>query len=136
MRTGARRSRRRARQLALIALGMIAVAGCASGTPKARAPVPGMSVVIHLVSFNPQGLQVGSGSAVTWTQQDAGFHTVTSGIASTDATGAVATHPDGTFDSGKLSTGKTFSFTFSTPGVYRYFCQIHPATMRGVVTVK
>lgn len=30
------------------------------------------------------------------------------------------------FDSGVIPYGKTFEFTFSTPGNYNYFCTIHP----------
>jgi len=91
---------------------------------------------IHLIAFTPQALTVKSGATITWTQHDAGVHTVTSGTASTDATGTIAVHPNKKFDSGKLATGKTFTFRFSHSGSYPYFCEIHPGTMHGVITVR
>jgi plastocyanin len=130
-------------RLWLSILAMLAVAACGSSTSadRSRSPsagTPGGSdrVLIHLVAYNPPSLEVASGSKVTWTQQDAGSHTVTSGTVDTDATGTSTTHPDGKFDSGELSTGAVFSQTFQAPGIYRYFCRIHPATMHGVIRVK
>ena len=93
------------------------------------------AVSIRLVAYHPEGLRVPAGTSVTWTQRDPGFHTVTSGTAVVDATGAAAMHPDGVFDSGNLATGGRFSFTFPSPGTYRYFCRVHPATMHGSITV-
>jgi plastocyanin len=39
------------------------------------------------------------------------------------------------WDSGIISDGSSFSFTFDEPGTYRYFCQVHPAQQRGIITV-
>ena len=75
-----------------------------------------------------------AGTTVTWTQEDAGVHTVTSGTV-VQGTGGVTEKPDGTFDSGSIATGNTFEFTFDQAGTYTYFCYIHPATMRGEVRV-
>lgn len=93
------------------------------------------TVTMRLIAFKPGNLTVDAGATVTWKQTDAGFHTVTSG---TVAQGAafVTEEPDGKFDSGEIAKGKTFEFTFNEPGTYPYFCTIHPATMRGEVTVK
>jgi plastocyanin len=51
------------------------------------------------------------GTTVTWTNNDSVTHTVTA-----DA---------GAFDSGALSPGHTYSFTFRTSGTYSYHCSIH-----------
>ena len=40
----------------------------------------------------------------------------------------------GTWDSGLLNAGDSYSFTFTDPGVYWYFCRPHPF-MRGTITV-
>ena len=88
----------------------------------------------YFTSYKPESLRVDAGTAVTWEQQDPGFHTVTSGTVE-QGTGGVTEKPDGRFDSGQLATGKTFSFTFEQPGTYSYFCAVHPATMRGSVQV-
>ena len=50
--------------------------------------------------------------------------------------GDVNESADGTFASGTLATDKTFEFEFAEPGTYPYFCEIHPATMRGEITVR
>ena len=93
------------------------------------------SVTLKLIAFRPAPITVKAGQSVTWTQQDPGVHTVTSGTVEQGAAD-VTVHPDGRFDSKELATGKTFQFTFDTPGTYTYFCKIHPATMRGDVNVR
>jgi plastocyanin len=119
------------------AVAMVALGGCSSKAPtrEAKSTATASSVVLHLIAYHPDTLDVPVDTTVTWTQQDAGFHTVTSGTADVAASGVVTTHPSGIFDSGKLATGKRFEFRFTKAGAYRYFCQIHPATMHGVVAV-
>lgn len=92
------------------------------------------SVVMELIQFKPDSLEVAAGTTVSWTQKDAGAHTVTSGTVQEEG-GGVSQKPDGKFDSGELASGETFKHEFSEPGVYSYFCSIHPATMRGEVKV-
>jgi plastocyanin len=60
---------------------------------------------------------------------------VTSGTV-TQGSGGVTTAVDSKFESGSLKQNASFSFTFTAPGTYAYFCKIHPATMRGEITVK
>jgi plastocyanin len=78
--------------------------------------------------FTPDDITVvvGVNNTVTWTNNDTNIHTVTS-----------TTVPGGAtpFDSGYLGQGQTFTYTFTTPGVYQYHCQLHP-WMTGTVTVK
>ncbi len=40
------------------------------------------------------------------------------------------------WDSQGLSAGQTFSYTFTAPGTYRYYCRFHPDAMRAVVLVE
>jgi plastocyanin len=63
---------------------------------------------------------VAVGTTVTWTNQDSTAHTVTAN--------------DGSFDSGPIQPGKSFSHTFSTAGTVAYHCKIHPS-MTATVTV-
>jgi len=42
---------------------------------------------------------------------------------------------DGTFDSGVLSAGATYSWKATSPGSYAYYCQVHGSMMTGSVTV-
>jgi len=73
---------------------------------------------------------VTAGSTVTW-QVSAGSHTVTQ----CDASFATCP-PSGGFDSGLLSSGGTFSQTFSSPGTIPYWCAFHPTQMRGRILVQ
>ncbi len=75
--------------------------------------------------YKPNPLDVKAGTTVTWTNQDAIEHSVTSGQPPT---------PDAAFDSEFFTQGQTFSFTFAKPGEYAYFCKRHPS-MTGVVRV-
>ncbi len=82
-------------------------------------------VVIDNEAFTPGSIDVEAGSTVTWFNDDDEAHTVTSGTA-----GA----PDGFFDSGNIDANGSFSFTFDQPGLYNYFCSIHP-NMAGTINV-
>ena len=62
-----------------------------------------------------------AGTTVTWTNSDSTQHTVTA--------------DDGSFDSGVLAQGQTFSHTFDTAGTIAYHCTIHP-NMQATVTVQ
>ncbi|HSD57447.1 MAG TPA: cupredoxin family copper-binding protein [Methanotrichaceae archaeon] len=77
-------------------------------------------VDIEGFAFQPATLTVPPGTTVKWTNQDNAPHTVTS--------------IDGKFDSGSLNKGQEFSFNFTEPGVYDYYCKIHPS-MRGQIEV-
>ena len=72
-------------------------------------------------TFGPEKLTVKAGTTVTWTNEDDIPHTVAS---STKA-----------FKSKALDTDDSFSFTFTTPGTYEYFCSLHPH-MVGTVVVE
>jgi plastocyanin len=77
--------------------------------------------------FDPDVINVATGTTVTWKNNDKVSHTVTSGNPSDNQTGTV-------FDSSLIASGKDFSFTFNNPGTYNYFCQVHP-WMTGQVIV-
>lgn len=77
--------------------------------------------------FSPKDLTVNVGDTVLWTNNGGNVHTVTSGS---------GCNRDGIWDSGNLSPGQTFSFTFTTAGTFPYNCQIHCGFgMVGTVTV-
>jgi plastocyanin len=80
-----------------------------------------MEVAIDNFAFGPTDLTVAVGTTVTWTNRDDIPHTVVS--------------TDKVFKSKVLDTDEKFSFTFSTPGTYPYFCSIHPK-MTGKVVVQ
>ena len=87
---------------------------------------PAANVTIKLFQYQPGRIQVKAGTTVTWLNEDEIFHTVT----------AVA--PEGKcggFDAPLDGKGKSFSFTFSQPGVYTYYCDRHEH-MRGEIEVR
>lgn len=90
------------------------------GATGGTAPTPG-AVKITNFTFDPASVEVTAGSAVTWTNDDSTAHTVVA--------------DDGTFQSGDVATGGTYSFTFAKPGTVKYHCSIHPS-MVGQVVVK
>jgi plastocyanin len=97
-----------------------------STTPaQGQQPQSQAQVVMTNNTFQPAQLQVVAGTTVTWTNQDSVPHTVTAGTRNS---------PSGLFDSGNVDPGGTFSFTFTDPGTYDYFCSIHP-NMDGTITV-
>lgn len=87
----------------------------------AAAPAKAQTVAIKNFAFVPQVITVAPGTTVTWTNADEDPHTVTAN--------------DKGFHSAALDSGGTFSFTFTTPGDYAYFCSLHPH-MTGKVIVK
>jgi len=91
-----------------------------SSAPALANPV--VPVAVYEKYYQPKAINVSVGTTVQWTNAGKHFHTVTS---------------DGKdWDSGKLSPGEVFSYTFNRPGTYPYHCAIHPDVMRGVVVVK
>ncbi len=84
-----------------------------------------VNVSIVDFAFSPQNITINAGDTVVWTNNGAAPHTSTSGT--NCPTG------NGIWDSGILSTGQAFQFTFTQPGTYQYFCSIHCFT--GTVTV-
>jgi amicyanin len=99
------------------------VAGVASVFLLAATPVQAAdatAVKIANFTFGPQELKVKVGTTVTWINEDDIPHTVVSPT---------------NFRSKALDTNDTFSFTFTTPGTYKYFCSLHPH-MTGTVVVE
>ena len=96
-------------------------AGAAHVTASAQAKPATIDVKIDNFTFGPAELTVKAGTTVRWTNRDDIPHTVVS--------------PDKVFKSKVLDTDEQFSFTFSTPGTFPYFCSIHPK-MTGKVVVQ
>lgn len=77
--------------------------------------------------YIPLNLEVTTGTAVTWINDDSVPHT----IQSLDEKGAII----GLFNSAPLKTGEIFEHTFDESGVYNYYCSFHPWRV-GLVTVR
>lgn len=100
-----------------LALG--AIAGLVLTTTAAQAA--NVEVKIDNFVFNPQTVTVKAGDTVTWVNHDDIPHTATS--------------KTGAFRSKALDTDDKFSFTFTTPGTFAYFCALHPH-MTGSIVVE
>ncbi len=104
-------------KLSRVALGLCVAVLLLSTAAKADT----VDVSIQGFAFIPQDLTVSHGTTVRWTNLDGPPHTSTS--------------DDGIWDSGTLSTGQTYTFTFGPSGIYPYHCEIHP-TMTATITVE
>jgi plastocyanin len=100
---------------------MLTTVGRARGGGAQEKAPAGVAVKIDNFSFGPAAVTVPVGTTVTWTNRDDIPHTVVS--------------TDGVFKSKALDTDDTFSFVFSKPGIYSYFCSIHPK-MTGQIIVQ
>lgn len=85
----------------------------------AKRPSQSYSIEIKDFSFGPMMLTVPAGATVTWTNKDEEPHTVFSS--------------DDVFKSKALDTDEKFSFTFTKPGTYKYFCSVHPKMVGAIV---
>lgn len=86
----------------------------------------GNSAIANQGFYVPLNLEIMRDTTVTWHNEDNIGHV----IQSQDGHGNLTS----TFNSNILNTGDTFSYKFVNPGVYYYFCTIHP-WRTGVVTV-
>ncbi|HLX33666.1 MAG TPA: plastocyanin/azurin family copper-binding protein [Candidatus Limnocylindrales bacterium] len=113
--------------LALAVLGLLALAWA----PTLAAGPNAISIVG--TTFQPSTLTVNVGDTVTWTVTQAVSqpHSVTSGTGPDDPNSGKL------FDSGirLQNNGDSFPFTFTAPGTYPFYCQVHPTTMTGTITV-
>jgi plastocyanin/subtilisin-like proprotein convertase family protein len=90
-------------------------------TPTPACTPSTVGVSIENLAFNPQVLDIHLGQTVQWTNND--------------VTAAHSTTSDSLmWDSGNLTPGQSFSYTFTAPGMYPYHCRIHP-TMTGTIRV-
>lgn len=81
------------------------------------------SVQMVNYAFAPASITVNEGDTITWTNQDTAPHTVTT------------TSGPQSLNSPYLSKGQSWSYTFSAPGTYEYYCTVHP-DMRARVVVR
>jgi len=88
-------------------------------SPAFAADAPANQIVINEYMYMPATLNVVTGTKVTWVNHDEVPHTVV------DA--------DKAFHSAALDTDDTYSFTFTKPGTYHYFCTLHPKMVGTIV---
>jgi len=94
-----------------------------TATQSAKVDMKGAAGNPNSPGFSPSTITVviGVNNTVVWNNDDSVPHTVTAN--------------DGSFSSGNLNPGDSYSFTFTTPGTYAYHCSYH-SWMKGTVIVK
>jgi plastocyanin len=100
---------------------MVAVLAAVAAFAAQSALAADLEVDIDQFTFYPQRITVKAGTTVTWVNEDDVPHTVASSSK--------------LFKSKALDTKDKFSFTFTTPGTYEYFCSLHPH-MTGAIVVE
>ena len=107
--------------LAILLASQVAGWGQSAGAAAQDAKAAPVEVKIDNFSFTPATITVPVGTTVRWTNRDDIPHTVVS--------------DDQKFQSKALDTDDQYSYTFTKPGTYGYFCSIHPK-MTGKVAVQ
>jgi plastocyanin len=105
----------------LLATDLLVARATGAGKP-AKGPKPVThQVVIDKMKFIPAALTIKPGDSVVWVNNDVRDHTV-------DAA-------DGSFSSGNIGPGASFTQAFTKAGNHGYACSLHPR-MRGTISVK
>ena len=104
---------------------MLFVDSCSKSNTSYTAPAGGGGTTTSTINIKgmafPSSITVAKGVTVTWYNQDATTHTVTS--------------DDGTaFNSGNVPAGTSFSYMANTAGTFAYHCNIH-SNMHGTLIV-
>ena len=107
--------------IAMLGFALILAVVLRSATATGQAaPAQATQITVDNFTFSPEIAEVSVNSTVNWTNKDDVPHV----IASTD----------GMFRSKGLDTDDHYSFKFTKPGTYSYYCSIHPK-MTGKVIV-
>jgi plastocyanin len=100
-------------------LGVRAASGTSIADAGSNAKV---KVTIERFAYDPSPLRVDPGTKIVFDDEDGSItHT--------------ATAKNGSFDTGDIKVGTTKSIVLRKPGVYKYYCTIHPF-MHGKIVVK
>ena len=89
--------------------------GAASGSGSVNVEMKGFA-------FSPKELSVKVGAKVTWTNMDSAGHDVKA--------------TDGSWGSGTLTNGQTFSKVFDKEGTYAYVCTFHSGMTGTIIVTK
>jgi plastocyanin len=93
-------------------------AACAAA-PAGTAPT--VTVTIKNFAYSPEPVTAKVGDVIGWMNNDTTPHT--------------ATLDDNTCTTDTINVGASGALTFSAPGTYAYHCTIHPAIMKGTITI-
>jgi plastocyanin len=105
---------------ALAVLFALLLAACSQAATPATPVATNQVDLPRSYRFAPEDITVPTGTEVTWTNHDNFTHSVR------------------LLDSGEvqlMKPGESVSHTFTTPGLFRYDCSLHPKDMHGSVLV-
>jgi plastocyanin len=101
--------------------GQVGAARDSLATERATASrATGVTIVDY--AFDPKDVTIKPGATVRWTNTG------------TDKDGHTVTADDGSYDSGVLKEGDTYTHTYDAEGTFSYICSVHP-NMKGTVVV-
>jgi plastocyanin len=112
-------------KFSILGIGILSIVlGIGSGSAAHAAsadsqPASESAVEIDNFSFSPGTITVPMGTTVRWTNRDDIPHTIVS--------------DDKAFKSKALDTDEQFTYTFTKPGTYTYFCGLHPKMTAKIV---
>lgn len=109
--------------IAVVTLGLALGAGAGARPvegPADKAAANPAAIKIDNFTFGPATITIPAGSTVTWTNND-------------DVPHVVSSDDNKLFKSKALDTDDRFSFTFTKPGTYNYYCAIHPKMTAKIV---
>ena len=116
--------------LLVVTIGSAMAIACSGSSSSPSAPSSGSGTNVSIVSgssnltttaYAPNPVSISVGGTVTWINNDTTAHT--------------ATGNTGSFDSGTIGPGGSFSRTFTSAGSFPYHCTLHPG-MVGTVNVQ
>ena len=107
---------------AILAVAIVLTAGARLGLAANSGDIPAGAATVKIdnFSFGPATITIPAGTTVRWTNNDDVPHVVTS-------------DDNKMFKSKALDTDDHFSFTFTKPGTYNYYCAIHPKMTAKIV---
>ncbi len=112
-----------------IALSVALTTGCGGGdadrTAQSMMRPAANEVAAFDFGFRPADIRVRAGDVVTWRNVGREIHTVKELPGSKER-----------FFSRALDANESYRHRFTRAGTFRYFCTLHPAQMRAVVTVR
>lgn len=94
------------------------------GCKKTKNEAPGENeIFLEYKTFNPTQLEVVKGTTVTFINKDNADHTATS---------------TKLFDSGRLRSGESYTYTFNDAGIFYFYCNYHSSNSQeqGAILVK
>ena len=107
----------------------VVLAACSSAAPAASSavvdskPASGsVNIEMSGFAFSPKELTVKVGTKVTWTNLDSAGHDVKA--------------TDGSWGSGTLTNGQTFSMVFDKEGTFAYVCTFHSGMTGTIIVTK